>query len=176
MQLDENYLLCNPLFHERFYKTTEVLALILAAAPFSAAQDELLDKTRLAPSQLLPICRALWPAGFIRHHDVFASNWVLNTSAVHLTLEDVFFCVARDFDDGMPGTAAAPATAASALNGVNAFLMQASISTYQCFLKELRRFSLTPLRTGGIAPADEVSSRFGLVQTAIQAMAAADVP
>ena len=114
MQLDENCLLCNPLFHERFYKTTEVLALILAAAPFSTSQDELLDKTRLTPSQLLPICRALRRAGFIRYHEVFASNWVLSTSAAHLTLEDVFFCVVRDFDDGMPGTVAVPATAVGA--------------------------------------------------------------
>lgn len=176
MQLDENCLLCNPLFHERFYRTTEVLALILGAAPFSTAQDELLDKTRLAPSQLLPICHALRRAGLIRHHDVFASNWILNISAAHLTLEDVFFCVARDFDDGMPGTAAVLTAAASNLSGINAFLMQASISTYQCFLKELRRFSLAPLRTGGIAPADGVSSKFGLAQTAIPIMAQADVP
>ncbi|WP_206047056.1 hypothetical protein, partial [Noviherbaspirillum denitrificans] len=131
MHIDEHCLLCNPLFHDRFRKTTEVLALVLAAAPFSAGVVELLDSTRLPPKQLLAICGTLQRAGFIRQHEVFAANWVLCAPAAHLTLEDVYFCVAREFDDGLPCSSA---PAGSAVGGVDAFLMQASIATYQCFL------------------------------------------
>ena len=174
MQLDENCLLCNPLFHDRFCKTTEVLALVLAAAPFSARLDELLDKTRLGPKELLDICHALRRAGFIRQHDVFAANWVLCASAAHLTLEDVFFCVAREFNDGKPGIMDAPVVDASTSGRVNAFLMQASIETNQCFLKELRRFSLARLWAGRSTRVGGGPPEHSLAPKAAQAMADAE--
>lgn len=150
MQLDESCLLCNPVFHDRFCKTTEVLALVLSAAPFSVGLDEMLDRTSLVPMQLMPICHALRRAGFIRQHEVFATNWVLCTPAADLTLEDVFHCVAHEFGDGQ----AAPDAGGAVSSSVNAVLMQASIATYQCILRELRRFALARLRVGVSRPAE----------------------
>lgn len=174
MRLDDNCLLCNPQFHSRFCKTTEVLALILAAAPYSVGPPELLDKTRLPPKQLLNICQALCRAGLVRQHEVFAANWVLCMSAAHLTLEDVFYCVAREFDDGIQPTAAPSGSAASELGGVNAFLMQASIATNQCFLKELRRFSLARLRTVRPAWTVDRAPDYHLAKHAARVVADAD--
>lgn len=156
MLLDEGCLLCNPQFHDRFCRTTEVLAVILSAAPYSVDAPELLEKTGLTTVQLLPICRALGRAGLIRQHEVFAANWVLCVPAAELTLEDVFHCVAQEFNDGLHQAGPRLTGGGCASTGLDAFLMQASIATYQCFLRELKRFALARLRATDIRSWAEV--------------------
>ena len=153
MSLSDDYILGSTTLHVQFCLATEILAALVAHAPYPVSTPVLEKLTGHPSKDLARLCSSLWQSMLISPNSS-GEGWILINPAHRMTLEDVFRSVVESQQPRSSAKSQVSGRNARLRPDVELLVGQATIAINQSVFRHLRQYSLDRLRgpSGSLTP------------------------